>query len=735
MILMSSYVALALLLSTAVNSYAGNSYALIIGIDDYPAASWQSLGSAQNDGEALKQILTTKYSFSSVVTLYNGAATRVNIINELDKLSKTAKKDDNILIFYAGHGIEIGDEGYWVPSDAKGKERYELVANSEIKNVLSKTASRHVLLLVDACFSGSSFKSPSFFVNNDGTDAYYKKVGEMISRQAIVSGSLRPIADGGSSVFMKYTLKFLNNNAEPQLDAGELYDMLQFPIYANTPNMPRFGHIQNTGHEGGQFIFKTRNAKVSASDDDNKTNNPSGACDLEANINEGRNIKFRDTESKLTVRTNQAEANFQWYYNDEPTGINQPYIVADKEGIYKVVVATSATCKEEISAFVKLDLVLGDVYINEGSTVDFTMKGELNAVGPAAGTSGIGYEWRANGVLVSETQSLNVYNSGTYTVSLLKDGVVKSEATTNVTVKPRIYRTSSGDDVQTIAKKYYGDEAKDFIIYNANIGKIKRGEPLQAGITIEVPLEEAIKEKVKEKVAPTSIKIAGASQFAPFSAPGIYNDGIATEIIKETFKLVGQEVELDFLPLNQVKGATFNGKFAAAYPCQKSAIDEKVMLFSEPIYDVYNVFFSEKGAEIEFTSPKKLRGRTVAVVVGYNIDELKEFYQKGYIKIRPCRSLEEAFGLLKKGEVDLVATSQVAGYGLIGTSDEFSDEDFEVLPKAIGSSSLHLAVSKNHPLGERIIESFNAAFLQLKSSGKIDEIVDTHLDKFQNSKP
>ena len=40
--------------------------------------------------------------------------------------------------------------------------------------------------------------------------------------------------------------------------------------------------------------------------------------------------------------------------------------------------------------------------------------------------------------------------------------------------------------------------------------------------------------------------------------PGIYNDGIVTDLVKETFGLMGQVVELDFLSLNQVKGATFN---------------------------------------------------------------------------------------------------------------------------------------------------------------------------------
>ena len=72
---------------------------------------------------------------------------------------------------------------------------------------------------------------------------------------------------GEHSIFSKYIIKFLTKNKSNALDAGELFNMIKFPIAANTPNIPQFGHLQNTGHEGGQLVFrlkkeKTCNAKV-----------------------------------------------------------------------------------------------------------------------------------------------------------------------------------------------------------------------------------------------------------------------------------------------------------------------------------------------------------------------------------------------------------------------------------------------------------------------------------------
>ena len=85
----------------------------------------------------------------------------------MDRIAQNITNKDNLLIYFSGHGIEIGNEGYWVPSDARTKERSQLIPNSEIKNALSKTVCKHALIMVDACFSSTIFKSSQFSIKND----------------------------------------------------------------------------------------------------------------------------------------------------------------------------------------------------------------------------------------------------------------------------------------------------------------------------------------------------------------------------------------------------------------------------------------------------------------------------------------------------------------------------------------------------------------------------------------
>lgn len=759
---------------------------LVIAVDQYSSDFWKDNKNAVNDAKSLQELLLSKYQFSSVQMLFDADATRINIIDRLDKFIDNTKPEDKLVIFFSGHGVEKGKEGFWVPVDAKTDERFDLVSNSDVKSIIGKSKSKSILLISDACFSGSSFKSSNFYFKNDGSDDYYKKLETLASRQALISGSKSTIYDEGSghSVFMKYTLKFLEKNTKPIIEANEIYEFLKYPVFANTPNMPRFGHIQDTGHEGGQFLLKTKDAvdevekpviqadkvennpksKVEkddiAKEDDAKVKSEKPVtksekpvtkgektsiksekktivnaedCKISALIKEGRAIVFKNLESELHAVTDAEDAKFQWFFNDEPMGETKSSVIAKKDGIYRVVVYTSSDCKKEISAFVKIELPAADAFIQEGSNPEFTMKGELT------GVINVPYsrvEWRSNGLLVGRELKLKVYHTGVYTIHFYRDGNKVAETSTNVLVNPRIYRTKLGDNVESISKKFYGDAKLVNLIYDANKGKVKEGKPLKVGTILVVPLQEAALEIIDNNDGSiSSLKLAAVNGLRPFSTKDIYKDGMITDLVQEAFSIVGQPVEVDFKDLSSVRGATFNGEYAAAFPFPKNKRDERVMLYSEPIYQVYNVFFSKKGADIKFTSPKRLRGKKVGVVVGYNIDEIEEYYRKKYIKLKPCRTLEEAFLLLKKGEIDLVATSQIAGYGIIRSNVKLNNDDFEVLSKSISSSTLHLVVSKTHPIGQDIINAFNSAYKELNQSGKAGKIIDDHLDRFQTIKP
>lgn len=236
------------------NVLGANYHALIIGVQDYQDPAINDLSEPVNDAQKLYNTLTTYYTFDQKnVTLLKNP-TKAEIIGTLYKMRASITENDNLLIFYAGHGYwdEEMNNGYWLPSDAKQDNPVNWLSNTDLTNYLSVIKSKHTLLIADACFSGGIFKTRKAFNNVYAIEKLYK----LPSRKAITSGTLKEVPD--RSIFLRYFLKRLTENKDRYLSAEQLYSSMRMAIINNSPNIPQYGTIQNVGDEGGDFIFIKR---------------------------------------------------------------------------------------------------------------------------------------------------------------------------------------------------------------------------------------------------------------------------------------------------------------------------------------------------------------------------------------------------------------------------------------------------------------------------------------------
>jgi uncharacterized repeat protein (TIGR01451 family) len=237
----------------------GEYYGLIIGIDEY-SGEWPPLKNAVNDAKGVADILTSKYTFQYMKTLYNKDATRDNILKEFEVLLQKVKENDNVLIYYSGHGeyIQNMDKGFWVPVDASAKSISKYISNEDIRSFLTGIHSKHTLLVTDACFSGDIFRGKTMTIPYENSTRYYSKMYSLSSRKALTSGGVEPVIDRGKdnhSIFAFYFLEALKNNTEKYFDAGQVFEFLKIPVVNNSYQTPAYSPIRNTGDEGGQFIF------------------------------------------------------------------------------------------------------------------------------------------------------------------------------------------------------------------------------------------------------------------------------------------------------------------------------------------------------------------------------------------------------------------------------------------------------------------------------------------------
>jgi len=231
----------------------GEYYAFLIGNSDYELDDLD-LGRPVKDVAILYNTLTKYYQFEeeNVKTILN--SDREEILQELYNLRKKINPDDNLLIFYAGHGHwdEQVSQGYWWPVDAVPDNPSNWLSNSDLREQIRGINSAHTLLISDACFSGGIFRTRGAEeIRNASSNI--KLLYRMRSRRAITSGTLSSVPD--KSVFFKYLIKYLTENEKKFISSSDLFTTIRASVLSNSLTVPQDGVILNTGDEGGDFIF------------------------------------------------------------------------------------------------------------------------------------------------------------------------------------------------------------------------------------------------------------------------------------------------------------------------------------------------------------------------------------------------------------------------------------------------------------------------------------------------
>ena len=221
----------------------GRYFALVIGNYDY--RTLPKLETAVDDAKAVAELLENGYGYD-VTLLLN--ATRADIIVKFDEFRGRLDRGDNLLIYYAGHGIidYATERGYWLPIDASESTQVSWVSNATITDTLKAMDAKHVMLVVDSCYSGtltrdikSSLQSPEFL----------RRMAKKRARVVLASGGLEPVSDSGGSghsVFTKAFLDALNDNQGITIGT-ELFLRIRRQVMLGAPQTPEFSDIRFAG--------------------------------------------------------------------------------------------------------------------------------------------------------------------------------------------------------------------------------------------------------------------------------------------------------------------------------------------------------------------------------------------------------------------------------------------------------------------------------------------------------
>ena len=232
---------------------AGRRVALVIGNSEY--RSVPALANPRGDSKAVANALR-QVGFQSVSLVTD--ATRDKAVEALKAFALEADKADWALIYYAGHGIEVGGVNYLIPVDAKlASDRdvqYEAINIDQVMSAV-EGASKLRLVLLDACrdnpFANSMKRSTASRSVGRGLAQVEPDAG-MLLVYAAKHGQVAFDGDGQNSPFVS---SFIKRITSPQIEIRKLFDLVRDDVMTVTKRQQQpFTYGSVPGSEDFYFL-------------------------------------------------------------------------------------------------------------------------------------------------------------------------------------------------------------------------------------------------------------------------------------------------------------------------------------------------------------------------------------------------------------------------------------------------------------------------------------------------
>ncbi|OUS13102.1 hypothetical protein A9Q89_03655 [Gammaproteobacteria bacterium 53_120_T64] len=245
-------------------------HALVIGINEYDDRRIPSLQYAINDASSiLKTLEKTGVASSNIIFIEGKNATKTNILSAIkNTLKNRLKENDGLVVFFAGHGVhttrkkisgEVVEQGYLLPYNAKNDQISSTAISLQLLNdLLMDLPAKHVLLTIDACYSG-------FALNRSSNNSFISSLASKQSRFVITAGGKgeQALEVAGHGIFTEKLIEGLSGFADLDIDgfvtASELGTYLKSAVSksSNGSQTPIFGSLYGEG----EFIFDVKRSR------------------------------------------------------------------------------------------------------------------------------------------------------------------------------------------------------------------------------------------------------------------------------------------------------------------------------------------------------------------------------------------------------------------------------------------------------------------------------------------
>ncbi|MBT8153045.1 transporter substrate-binding domain-containing protein [Epibacterium ulvae] len=325
-----------------------------------------------------------------------------------------------------------------------------------------------------------------------------------------------------------------------------------------------------------------------------------------------------------------------------------------------------------------------------------------------------------------------------------------------------IYTVQSGDSLSLIADRLFKDVGKWSVIHTQNIKAIgARPNAIRVGMNLNIPCLDGLPTgleggKLIADAEPTAaqpveiaqgnaavrhkINLLTADDFEPFTGKELHAGGLMTEIVEAAMKaadpLDGYAIHWVDLWTSHEEPLLSNALLDAGFPwykpdCVNDPEAERCVNFhfSDPMFEVLVLMFTDKDRPLTFSKDEDLFGKTFCRPQGYEAylfdQDGRNLLRDGKVTLVQPLTPTECYEMVLAGEADATVMNEFTGRAHIaelGLTDEFT-----VVPEPIAIQALHVIVHKTHPEAEKILDLVNDGLREIHDTGAYQAIIEQHM--------
>lgn len=214
------------------------------------------------DASTVAEELKSNYFVQTELIINPTLKEAIEKIREYAKLEYS--ENDNLLIFFAGHGMydEVFKEGYVISRDSKSDDvaKTSYLSHSNLRTMINNIPCNHILLVMDVCFGGTF--DPLIASKSRAADMYTEVTNEEFiqrkkkykTRLYLTSGGKEYVPDGRPGHHSPFARKFLEALRNYGGNDGILTINEVIQYVEKVEPQPRFGEFGDN-EPGSDFIL------------------------------------------------------------------------------------------------------------------------------------------------------------------------------------------------------------------------------------------------------------------------------------------------------------------------------------------------------------------------------------------------------------------------------------------------------------------------------------------------